>query len=263
MSNELADLAATVAPMVESAAAAAETPPGVGRRFTGRRKVRLGDTTASGRMRFDALTRYTQDVSDDDTTDAGLSAELAWVVRRTAVVVRQPAVLGEDLTFTTFCSGLGKRWADRRLDVEGSAGARYQVTTLWICIDPVAGRPAPLSEQFIELYGPAAQGRTVSARLVHPKQPADDARPWTWPLRAVDVDTLGHVNNAAYWAVLEEALDGAEPTPPYEVCVEYRAGLEPDDRVTVSGTEVDGMRLWWLVTGNGDVAASISLSALT
>ncbi|MEL7157217.1 MAG: acyl-ACP thioesterase domain-containing protein, partial [Actinomycetota bacterium] len=79
-----------------------------------------------------------QDVSDDDTTDAGLSPELAWVVRRTAIVVDQPAVLGEDLTFTTYCSALGKRWADRRLDIEGSQGARYQVTTLWICVDPVA-----------------------------------------------------------------------------------------------------------------------------
>ena len=42
--------------------------PEVGRRFTGERKVRLGDVGRSGRLRLDALTRYTQDVSDDDTT---------------------------------------------------------------------------------------------------------------------------------------------------------------------------------------------------
>ena len=29
-----------------------------------------------------------------------------------------------------------------------------------------------------------------------------------WPLRAVDVDRLGHINNAAYWAPFEEVFAG-------------------------------------------------------
>ncbi|MEM9135206.1 MAG: acyl-ACP thioesterase domain-containing protein [Actinomycetota bacterium] len=237
---------------------AAEAP--VGRRFTGHRKVRLGDAAADGRLRFDALTRHTQDVSDDDTTDAGLSAELGWVVRRTTVSVERHARLGEELAVTTYCSGLGKRWADRRLDIEGSEGARITVVTLWICIDVAAARPAPLSAQFLDLYGPAAQGRTVSARLQHPKAPAEGAETWSWPLRVADIDTQGHVNNAAYWAVLEEALGGVAPEGAHEARIEYGAGLTLDDEVTVHHAEVDGVRLWWLLNGAGETAASISLA---
>ena len=47
--------------------------------------MRLGDVDPDGRLRLDALTRYTQDVSDDDTTDAGLDVEPGWVVRSTVV----------------------------------------------------------------------------------------------------------------------------------------------------------------------------------
>ena len=259
-----------------------------GRRFTGRRKVRLGDVTASGRLRLDALTRYTQDVSDDDTTDAGLAPEPAWVVRRTTVTVAQEARLGEELAFTTYCSALGRRWADRTLDIRGSEGALYQVVTLWICVDPISGRPCELTEQFLAIYGEAAQGRTVSARLINPKlgaagsAPGDAATPaeagrgsWPWPLRAVDFDTLGHVNNAAYWAVAEESLeaaplagdsssgvDGADDgsvSGPLVARAEYGTGLDPADRVTVHEAEVGSARVLWLVTTDGATAATISL----
>lgn len=246
--------------MTASTPAHATSDAPVGRRFTGRRKVRLGDATADGRLRFDALTRYTQDVSDDDTTDAGLSPDLGWVVRRTTVTVDQHARLGEELSFTTYCSALGKRWADRRLDIEGSDGARLTVVTLWICVDIAAARPAPLSDQFLDIYGSAAQGRAVSARLRLPKMPTEGTATWRWPLRVVDVDTQRHVNNAAYWAVLEEALGGEAPDGAHEACVEYGAGLTLDDEVTVHHAEIDGSRLWWLVNAEGEMAASISLA---
>ncbi|MEM8924548.1 MAG: acyl-ACP thioesterase domain-containing protein [Actinomycetota bacterium] len=235
--------------------------PSGGRRFTGHRKVRLGDTTATGRLRLDALTRYTQDVSDDDTTDAGLGSDRAWVVRKTRVETARSAVLAEELAFTTYCSALGRRWAERRLDIEGSEGARYQVITLWICLDPTTGRPAQISEQFLDLYTEAAAGRTVGARLEHPKPPPDAER-WSWPLRVVDVDTIGHVNNAAYWAVAEQAVAGsalAERGPDW-ASIEYASGLVLNDDVTVHDATDGDRRHLWFHTAAAAMAASIALS---
>src|SRR4051795_13779923 len=87
--------------------------PGAGRTFPGRRRVRLGDCSPGGRLRLDAVARYVQDLSDDDTRDAGL-AQMTWVVRRTVIEVPQFPVYLDPLEMVTWCSGLGSRWAERR-----------------------------------------------------------------------------------------------------------------------------------------------------
>ncbi|MEM7338035.1 MAG: acyl-ACP thioesterase domain-containing protein [Actinomycetota bacterium] len=229
------------------------------RQFTGIRKVRLGDASPLGRLRLDALTRYTQDVSDDDTTDAGLDVEPSWVVRRTAVTVTQWPRLAETLTITTWCSGLGGRWAERSLDVVGSDGGRCHAVTLWICVDRASSRPARLTDQFQAIYGPAAGGRTVKARLHH-GEPPDSAPETPWLLRATDHDVYGHVNNAAYWALAEEwlAADGAdEAASPREFSVEYRSGLPVGTEPTVRTADTDdGARTAWWCLGD-EVAASL------
>ena len=44
----------------------------------------------------------------------------------------------------------------------------------------------------------------MSARLQLPNQAPDHASERAWPIRFVDLDVLGHVNNAAQWAPVEE-----------------------------------------------------------
>lgn len=233
--------------------------------FTGERRVRLGDVDPSGRLRFDALTRYTQDVSNDDTTDAGLADDLAFVVRRTTVDTHHAGTFGEDLSIATFCGRLGKRWAERRLVVSGSAGAAYDVATLWVHIDVDSGRPRPLTDDFLGHYGEAAQGRTVTARhsLRGPDQIGGDVSRMPWPLRSVDFDTFGHMNNAAYWAVIEEHLSHQRSVRPTRTTIEYGAGIAPQDVVTIASTKrqfPDGRAedlLWWEVDGQPAASAAI------
>ncbi|MGH1487875.1 MAG: acyl-ACP thioesterase domain-containing protein [Acidimicrobiales bacterium] len=224
-----------------------------GRHFRGERKVRLGDVGQAGRLRFDALTRYTQDVSDDDTTDAGLPENPGWVVRSTVVDQLSAASLGERLSFTTFCSGLGKRWAERRLSIHGDRGAHYEVATIWVCVDPVTGQPHALTDEFLQLYGAAAGGRKVSARLKNPRladQEPTGVSVADWQLRAADYDVYGHVNNAAYWALLEQWTPESVLANPLRARLEYGAGLAPADSVLTARTlSHSGLQLWWLESG--------------
>ncbi len=60
----------------------------------------------------------------------------------------------------------------------------------------------------------------MSARLGH-DNPPDGVGAIPWPARFSDFDVLGHVNNAVYWAVVEEHLDLVAPLT---VVLEYRAG---------------------------------------
>lgn len=224
--------------------------PSQGRLFTGSRRVRLGDVRPSGRLRLDALARYLQDVSSDDTTDAGLTDDVAWVVRRTVIEVHRPAVFREMLTLTTFCAGIGSRWAERRVSVAGVHGAVIEAATLWVHVDLPSGRPSPLPDQFGELFGAAAAGRRVSARLVHDSRPPSDAPRRAWPLRVTDLDLFDHVNNAASWSLVEEAMaDRAGIRPPYRAELEYRDPIERGARVALAvrhgGQDAeDGFDLW-------------------
>src|SRR3954453_17359154 len=95
--------------------------PAAGRTFTGRRRVRLGDCSPGGRLRLDATARYVQDLSDDDTRDAGL-AQMTWVVRRTVIDVARFPTYPDPLEKVTWFSGLGSRWAERRVAITGASG---------------------------------------------------------------------------------------------------------------------------------------------
>lgn len=235
--------------------------PGVGRTFTGRRRVRLGDVSPAGRLRLDAVARYAQDVSNDDTVDAGLEGDMAWVVRRTVVEVHADARLREELEITTFCGGTGGRWAERRVVVRGELGAHVELATLWVHLDMDSGRPLPLPAQFHELYDEAAQGRTVRARLHHDDPPSPPPPLTPWPLRFTDFDVLGHVNNAISWSVLEEER-ASRPAlrTPVRAEVEFKAPVERGHDVARTSLDHEGGGMSaWLVEADDPTVVHTSI----
>lgn len=227
--------------------------PATGRTYRAERTVRLGDTTVKGRLRLDALARYLQDVANDDATEALEGDAMAWVVRSTTIEVRRWPVFPERLELVTWGSGVGSRWAERRTSVTGDRGGAVEAASTWIHVDLATGRPQKLHPKFLERYGEAIGDRTVGARLTHEGPPADAAAV-PWVVRRTDLDVLGHVNNAVYWAVLEEHL---VLHAPLRAAVEYRGGVDLGQ-----STEVlrHGGRLWILV--DGAVAASAVTASL-
>jgi acyl-ACP thioesterase len=222
--------------------------PATGRVFTAARRVRLGDVSMAGQMRIDAVARYLQDVARDDSADSGISNPMGWVVRRTRIDVAAPPVFQEDVQLATWCSGYGGRWAERRTSITGADGGAIETVTLWVHVDPTSGRPARLGPDFFALYGEAAQGRKIDARLPAETRPPAHAERRPWPWRAADFDILAHVNNAAYGAAFEE-VRAALPRlgPAVRVDLEYRDPVQPDDpgELAWSAGE-DGVRVWVL-----------------
>lgn len=236
--------------MAEPAADRLVDPPPEGRVFTGSRRVRFGDVGRASGARLAALVAYVQDLAGDDVADAALGEDLVWVVRRTVVEVRRPATFFEDLTLTTWCSGVGGRWAERRVAMAGDRGAHVDVAVLWVRIDEASGRALRLTDDFVATWAGAARGREVSARLVHPGPPGPDEvverRPW--PLRVGDFDLLGHVNNAAAWAMVDDELERqGGPWAPFRAELEYRLPVEPGSHVELlvrPASDAGGYDLW-------------------
>ena len=212
--------------------------PGHGRRFGATRSVRLGDVDPAGELRLDAIARYLQDVASDDALDADLPNALAWVVRRTMVRIDRPAAIGESVDLTTFCTGAGRSWAERRTSIEGAQGASIEAVSLWVQVDPASGRPARLTDEFFAIYGSAAGGRVVSSKLSLPAPPTPTADGSGWRFRATDLDQFDHVNNAAQWAIAEQCVRAGglprrglfelEYLAPVDADVDLELVIEPD-----------------------------------
>lgn len=188
--------------------------PASGRVYETRRIVRSTDVAPSGRLRLDSLARYLQSAAEDDLADAGLTEPVVWLLRRCELSISSLPTAGEKLTIRTFCSGTGPRWAERTTTLSTGDGELVQARAVWAVVGLADGRPVPLSTGFLEIYGPSAAGRAVSARLSHPRpDSAEVADGRDWPLRAVDFDEAGHVNNAVHWAAVEDelAVDGWVP----------------------------------------------------
>jgi acyl-ACP thioesterase len=235
-------------------------PPPGGREFTQAMRAGLSDCGPSGRIRLDALANWLQDIAYADVEDAGLADSAVWVVRRTRLVVSRFPRFGERFTLTTFCSGLGKMWAERRTTItrDGLDAGEVEAVSLWVHLDPVSWRPIPFSEAEVAAYGDAAGVRRIAtARLRHPA-PAPGADRAPWRFRATECDIADHVNNAAYWQPLEEELlQGSEQPDRLDVEIEYRAPAQPGDKVILR----DGSRRW-IVGADGETHASLAVNGL-
>ena len=87
--------------------------PETGRVFTGGYPIRRTDVNPGGRLRFDALARYLQDVAEDDIAETDLREPYDWLARRYSFTIRGYPQHGQRLRLATFCSATGPRWAER------------------------------------------------------------------------------------------------------------------------------------------------------
>jgi acyl-ACP thioesterase len=213
----------------------------------------FADCAPSGRIRLDAMARWLQDVAYADVEEAGLATAAVWVVRRTRICVRRFPRFGERFLLSTFCSGMGRMWAERRTTIVslGQGEAEVEAVSLWVHLDPVHWRPTPFGREEIDVYGGAAGGRRVSARLRHPP-PNGAAAVSGWTFRATELDIAGHINNAAYWGPLEEELlKGHEPGA-IDVEIEFRTPSQPGEKRVLR----DGERRW-IVGPDSETHASV------
>jgi acyl-ACP thioesterase len=226
--------------------------PVAGRTFTTGRRIRLSDRDARGRLRLDAVARYLQDVAGDDVDETGWGApEHLWVLRHVRIDVVEPAVGDDFVELTTWCSGTASVAAGRRMSLLGDRGGRVEVDSVWVHLGPDA-RPGRL-ERF-GVYAEAAGERVVSTKLELPHPAGGDVT--RWPLRATDIDLLGHVNNAVYWHAVEQCLrcGGPDPRRPLRARLDHRHAVDLGDDVELV-EHVESERLALAFTVGGAVRA--------
>jgi acyl-ACP thioesterase len=207
--------------------------PAKGRVYTSRRRPRLADRDATGRVRLDAVARFLQDAAIDDVQETGWGVpDHLWVVRSIQIDVLSPLLHDREIELATWCSGVAAIAAGRRWSVSGDGGGSVEIDSVWIHLDRDQ-RPARIGD--FGPYGAAAGGRAVSTKLLLPT-PASGTPHVPWQLRTTDIDAHGHVNNAVHWQAVEDwlAREEVDRARPIRVCLDYRESIEPSDRVELA-----------------------------
>lgn len=202
---------------------------------------------------LDAVARWLQDVAFADGIDAGLGMESAWVIRRTSLRIERLPSFFEQLELRTWCAGLAASTAERRTSIEGDRGCRLEAEAVWVHIDPATRRPARFPADFLGAFEESAAERRPRTKLRHPPEPAADAERSQWRFTHADVDVAGHVNNAVYWRVLEEAFGLQGPwAAGGTVEAEYRGGIEAGPATVARAGEQ-----LWVLDAEGTTAATL------
>jgi acyl-ACP thioesterase len=158
-------------------------------------------------------------------------------------------------------------WAERRTTVMLANGGDpaetrsatdeplVEAVALWVHLDPARRLPSPITDAEREVYGAAAGGRRVSARLRHPRPEAIDVESH-WHFRRTDADIADHVNNAAYWEPLEdELLAMPEELTQIDAELEFRAPAQPGGKKILSA----GAGRWIVDPQSAEIYASAVL----
>ncbi|MFW0788027.1 acyl-[acyl-carrier-protein] thioesterase [Gordonia sp. CPCC 205333] len=222
--------------------------------------VRLADTDQHRRLRLDAVARYIQDIGYEHLGHTpGGDVHQGWVVRRNVIDVIAPIEFGADVVLQRWCAATSNRWCNMRVRIEGSDGGLIETEAFLIHFDVESGLPSRMSDAFLEPMLATTTEHRLRWKPALAKTAADEVEVRDYPLRTIDLDWLGHVNNAAYLGAVEELM--GEQVVPYRTIVEYAKPLVLADHLTLASTASEGGLDAWFVVGD-DVRASARVEPL-
>lgn len=215
-------------------------PPVTGRVFSHEHPNLLSDCDPSGRLRLDGIARILHDAATLDNEGSPAPDKGLWILRRLVIELDEwPRYLDTVLT-RTWCSGIGRAWAERRSDLYRHGHRIAQAKALWVNVAPETGFPRSLPEGFLEVFGPSAAGRTIKPRFELPVPDDEPMAHGELPLRYSDLDIVDHVNNAVHLALVEELLAPkgrgiASAVPQYQsIVIEFHEALQTPDPAVYS-----------------------------
>jgi acyl-CoA thioesterase FadM len=185
------------------------TEPRIQHRFQRPYRVRFDEAGPDGSLRASGFLRYAQDLAWVHSEAAGFGREwygargLSWLARAIELDIEVSVTYGDVLDVTTHLKGFRRVWAHRLTEFRphGGSPAIARATTDWVLINS-SGRPVRLPEEVIEAFG-TGLAKFTPMRLPDEPVPAEALR-YDSTVRRGELDTLGHLNNAAYLDYLDE-----------------------------------------------------------
>jgi acyl-CoA thioesterase FadM len=219
------------------------------RLFEAEYRVRFDEAGADGVLRDSGYLRYMQDLAWRHSSAAGFDRAwytdhgLLWLVRSLELEVRQPVHSGDELLVATTVIGWRRVWARRRAEARLSGTANPVAVALidWVLLDH-RGRPIAIPPEIHSQFSDGlARFQPVKVGLPEDDRTTNNQR---ITVSGVDLDPMGHVNNARYVDYLAEAWAGNRQRPalPRSYSIEYVRPAEPDALLTLTSGSDEGGR---------------------
>ena len=185
--------------------------------YTAHVTVRHDELDGFGRLHPAVYLRYLAHAAVEASAAVGYDAPwyaragAMWIVRRSTFEVTRPARAGERLAIRTWVEDFRRVRSHRRYAVHGADGTPVlEALTDWVYVDVESGRPRRVPRELETAFGFAAGNRSEREAWSAPPAPPAPAL-GTHRVRACEVDSIGHVNNAVYLEVATQAvLDAIE-----------------------------------------------------
>lgn len=217
------------------------------------RSVRFDECSRAGTMRAAAVLRHAQDLAwqHSETLEYGRawyeSRGVGWVVRSIDLLIDQPPRSNEAMSGTTALVAFRHVMARRRTRLFRADNQVIADATIdWVMTDQ-SGRPVRFPKEFEPFVAEVGATFIPEKISAEPTQEPISAT-ISVPLRVADFDPLGHVNNAAWLEIAEEALSAIAPAqvsaPRRRIRLEYLglttgAVVQCIVRLSDSGARVD------------------------
>lgn len=178
--------------------------------YTARVTVRHDELDRFGRLQSAVYLRYLAHAAVEASAAAGFDAAWyaaaggVWLVRRSILEVTHPATADERLTIRTWVEDFRRVRSHRRYEGWGVGESRcLEARTDWVYVDARSGRPRRVPPEIEAAFGSSggAQERDGWSGPPPPAAPACTVH----RVRLHEIDTFGHVNNAVYLEVAEQA----------------------------------------------------------
>ena len=178
-------------------------------------RVRYSECDAFGCVHNIQHLRWMQEAAFDASAAVGYDlARYAglgrvWLVRDTDIEYLRPLAYGDEVLVKTWVLDFRRSHSRRRYEFvrAGSGELAAQAVTDWVYVDVDTLRPAAVPVEMQLAFCPEGAPEPGAARMRFPDQPPPPPEAFTTRLRVEwgDIDSMWHVNNAAYLGYLEAA----------------------------------------------------------
>lgn len=200
--------------------------------YTGRVRASHHELDAFGRVYPAVYLRHLAAVAVDASTAAGFDGRwyaangVHWIVRRTTFTVHAPATIGTELVIRTWVEDFRRVRSQRRYEMRtGGDTPVLDAVTDWVLVESASGKLRRIPEEMERAFGVVPDAAPARSPWAAPA-PIDVLRA-TYPVRYTDLDSLMHVNNAAYLDVLFQAALDALDASGWGLGVLLAAGAVP------------------------------------